>query len=569
MPSHDQRLAGALFGSLAGDALTLGAHWIYNPSKIARLFGRTENLTDPTENPYHQARQTGDFTHYGDQTLVLMRSLEPGSPFELDRFAQNWSQLWSSSYPGYIDGATKDTRAYLDAGKAPADAGSSSNDLAGASRIAPLVVALHDQPRDTVTEAARRQTAFTHADPGVVEAAAFFAGVTWDLFRGTPLPDALDRASSESWQHLEPGAALEAARADATQNTVQALQSRGLTCHLPDAFPSVLYLLAKYPGSLEEALIENTMAGGDSAARGLLVGLVLGAAHGIEAVPGRWRNGLRAAEEMRNWLEAHACRCDFELKPGTNRFEFQNAQGTTLAGRLEWPPEHPEKPRAVALFAHCFTCSKDLPATARISRALAAQGIAVLRFDFTGLGSSDGDFANTDFSSNVDDLLAAARHLVETAGAPTLLIGHSLGGAAVLAAGPRIPSVRGIVTIGAPSDPAHVAHLFDGHREEIETTGEAEVSLAGRAFRIRRQFLQDIAQQRILDALDDYRGALLVMHAPRDEVVGIEHAGEIYSAAKHPKSFISLAEADHLLTRSSDTEFAARLIAAWSTQFTA
>ena len=244
----------------------------------------------------------------------------------------------------------------------------------------------------------------------------------------------------------------------------------------------------------------------------------------------------------------------------TLRVEFEGAFGDTLAARLD----RPDTPaRAYALFAHCFTCGKDIAAASRIARSLTEHGIAVLRFDFTGLGSSDGDFANTDFQSNVDDLVAAADFLRETRSAPAILIGHSLGGAAVIAAAKRVPESRAVVTIGAPSDPGHVAHLFDAHRAQIEAEGAAEVSIAGRPFTIRKGFLDDIAAQSLDAALAGLGKALLVMHSPIDQIVGIDNAATLYTAAKHPKSFVTLDRGDHLLSARRDAQYAADVIAAW------
>lgn len=244
----------------------------------------------------------------------------------------------------------------------------------------------------------------------------------------------------------------------------------------------------------------------------------------------------------------------------SSRIEFAGAFGDTLAARLE----RPDTPaRAYALFAHCFTCGKDIAAASRISKALTEHGIAVLRFDFTGLGSSDGDFANTHFSSNVDDLVAAADHLRAHFAAPTLLIGHSLGGAAVIAAAHRVPEARAVVTLGAPADPAHVTHLFDGALDRIAAEGEARVSLAGREFTIREAFVDDVRAQSLGEHLRRLGRALLVMHAPLDGLVGIDNAAQIFTAAKHPKSFVTLDRADHLLTDRRDAAYAANVIAAW------
>lgn len=246
------------------------------------------------------------------------------------------------------------------------------------------------------------------------------------------------------------------------------------------------------------------------------------------------------------------------------RTGFIGMDGQKLAARID-APDGPV--RAYALFAHCFTCGKDVFAASRIAQALTEHGIAVLRFDFTGLGASEGEFANTNFSSNLADLVAAAKHMRETYSAPSLLIGHSLGGAAVLAAASELPEVRAVVTIGAPSDPGHVTGLFREHLGQIESEGEAEVQLAGRPFKIKRQFLLDAAEQKLTEKIAHLRKALLVMHAPLDDTVAINNAMHIFTAAKHPKSFISLDNADHLLTRKSDAIYVANLIAAWSERY--
>jgi len=248
----------------------------------------------------------------------------------------------------------------------------------------------------------------------------------------------------------------------------------------------------------------------------------------------------------------------------SEKLTFAGTGGSALAARLDLPAG---EARGVALFAHCFTCTKDIFAAARIAAGLAEQGIAVLRFDFTGLGHSEGEFANTNFSSNVDDLVHAADYLRQTRQAPRLLIGHSLGGAAVLAAAARVPEAVAVATIGAPADPGHVGHLIAPAKAEIERHGEAEVVLAGRPFRIQKQFLEDISQHNLEQAIRGLRKALLVFHAPRDEVVGITNAGRIFAAAKHPKSFVSLDDADHLLSRKADAMYVANVLAAWAARY--
>jgi putative redox protein len=248
----------------------------------------------------------------------------------------------------------------------------------------------------------------------------------------------------------------------------------------------------------------------------------------------------------------------------SERFDFPNTRGEKLSALLDRPAG---QPTAFALFAHCFTCGKDNLAAKRIAEGLTARGIAVLRFDFTGLGASEGEFANTHFSSNVDDLVAAANHLRMTFRAPAILIGHSLGGAAVLAAASQIPEARAVATIAAPADPAHVTGLFRQHVPEIEAKGEVEVALAGRPFRIRKEFLDDVGMQRLEHCLRDLRKALLVLHSPTDDLVGIENASAIFTAAKHPKSFVSLQGADHLLSKRRDAVYVAEVIAAWSERY--
>ncbi len=248
----------------------------------------------------------------------------------------------------------------------------------------------------------------------------------------------------------------------------------------------------------------------------------------------------------------------------TERFEFPNAQGEKLAATLDLPLG---EPTAFALFAHCFTCGEDILAAKRIADRLAVHGIATLRFDFTGLGGSEGEFANTHFSSNVADLVAAADHLRRTHRAPAILIGHSLGGAAVLAAAHRIAEARCVVTIAAPCDPDHVTGLFKDQVDTIHEQGTVDVALAGRPFTIKREFLDDVAERKLHECLATLRKALLVFHSPTDDIVGIENASRIFTHAKHPKSFVSLAGADHLLSNKNDAVYVADVVAAWAGRY--
>jgi uncharacterized OsmC-like protein/pimeloyl-ACP methyl ester carboxylesterase len=249
----------------------------------------------------------------------------------------------------------------------------------------------------------------------------------------------------------------------------------------------------------------------------------------------------------------------------TREVEFRNAQGVKLAGSLELPPG---RVRAVALFAHCFTCTAQSHGARRVSMALAERGIATLRFDFTGLGKSEGVFADSHFAANVDDLVAAAEHLKQTIGAPGILIGHSLGGAAVIAAAEHIPEAKAVVTIAAPFDPAHALHQVDQESAaRIEAEGEGPVTIGGRPFRVRRDFLHAVEGQNQAARLATLKKALLVLHAPTDSTVGIENARAIFDAARHPKSFVSLDTADHLLTSAESAAYAASMIAAWVDPF--
>lgn len=243
------------------------------------------------------------------------------------------------------------------------------------------------------------------------------------------------------------------------------------------------------------------------------------------------------------------------------KFTFTGSQGDDLAARLDSPES---SPIAYALFAHCFTCTKDILGATQIAQTLTKDGIAVLRFDFTGLGASDGEFANTNFTSNIQDLIKAADHMRETLTAPSLLIGHSLGGTAVLSAAVNIPEVKAVATIGSPADAAHVAHNFSASREEIIEKGEASVELAGRSFTIRKQFIDDIETQKMEERIANLKRALLILHAPLDDFVSIDNASKIFTTAKHPKSFISLDGADHLLSKKDDAQYAADIIAHWA-----
>lgn len=245
----------------------------------------------------------------------------------------------------------------------------------------------------------------------------------------------------------------------------------------------------------------------------------------------------------------------------TISIDIPSSSGAVLSARLDMPEiEY----KATALFAHCFTCGKDILAASRISRQLVAQGFAVLRFDFAGIGASSGEFADTNFSTNVQDLIDAANWLRNNYRAPELIIGHSLGGTAILAASPYFPEAKSYVTIGSPSSPKLILDLIGKDSiEKINTEGYADVNLEGRIFRIKEQFLNDITENAVLKSVQKLRKPLLIMHAPNDQTVPIMHATEIFHAAAHPKSFISLDQADHLISSKTDAEFIADVIGGW------
>ena len=247
------------------------------------------------------------------------------------------------------------------------------------------------------------------------------------------------------------------------------------------------------------------------------------------------------------------------------KITFKNNEGQLLSGRLELPVT--QQAHNFAIFAHCFTCTKNLSAVKNISRALTSQGFGVLRFDFTGLGESDGDFADTNFSGNVEDLVSAADYLKTNFLPPTLIVGHSLGGAASIFAASKIDSIKALATLGAPSNPKHVQHLLHSSIDDIKNNGKAVVNLSGRDFTIKKQFLDDLEAQSLPEVAKNLRKALLVMHSPQDATVNIKNAEEIYKAAHHPKSFVSLDGADHLLSNKLDSIYAGKIISSWAKRY--
>lgn len=552
MTAHDLVLP-----SLAADALCLGPHWIYHQDKIGRLYPDGVQRYDDPKSQYHPGKSAGDFTHYGDQTLALLRSVVLRDGFHADGWRDDWSRFWSKNTTAYRDGATTSTLDHLAHGLGES---SDSNDLAGASRIAPVLAALLRSPLGDRVKAARDQTALTHGDAATIDAAEFFARTVDAIDKGSSVAVALSVAGEASYPALKAGDMLALARKHLDADPLAAGAALGLTCHTPEAFPLTLYFLLKFADQPRQALEQNARTGGDSAARGMLIGLVMGAAHGTDWMPRAWVDELKARPRVEALLEL----MEPVARHRSENLSIPHPEGHQLTGILDLPTG---PPKAYALFAHCFTCGKNLRGATRLSRLLAAEGIATLRFDFTGIGESEGDFSGTSFLSNVEDIKVVADWMRANHRAPTLLIGHSLGGAAVLSAAGDVPECKGVATIGAPSDPAHVTHLFEDSVETIRSEGRATVCLAGRKFTIGSRFLDDLEDLDHQQKIAQLRRDLLILHSPTDDTVSIEHAGRIYSAAKHPKSFHSLAGADHLLTDPAQADYAAGIIAAWASRF--
>lgn len=549
-------IESSVVGAFIGDSFSLPAHWNYNPTKIKRLYGRITNIAPLEENKYHTTRESGDFTHYGDQMLWLLEYVSRNGSFDAESFALYWSESMLD-FDGYMDSATKNTLENHRAGKR---APSSSNDLAGASRMAPLLLAANLKDENDLAEAARQQTAITHGDAQVVDAAEFFMRVLVRVLAGEELMGALRTVAKRDFAALPAVEWIRKADALMDVDTTAAIGILGQTCHVDHAFPATVYLLKKYAHSFEEAQIENVMAGGDSAARGILVGMILAAIHGRARIPEQWISATRLMPQIVQSIDA----CLPVHRLGTLKFGFQNRDGIRLSGRLETPDQ---KPIAVALFAHCFTCSKDIAAASRVTRELADLGFAVLRFDFTGLGNSDGDFSNTDFSANIEDLLDAAAAVESELEQPVeLLVGHSLGGAAVLAVAAQISTVKGVATIGAPSEPAHVVHLFEEALPTLERDGVGEVELAGRRFQFRQSFVDDLTGHKSEEVLESLSTPALILHAPEDQTVDVDHARFLQQHLRGPASLVYLEGADHLLTKTRHAQFAAKMIALWAQQ---
>ena len=285
-----------VLASFAADALALGAHWIYNTRVIDKKFGRVDHFIKPERPTYHSTKDRGEFTHYGDQSLILLESVAGSEGFDLTDFSERWQRLFDN-YDGYVDGATKGTLENLAAGKSPAEAGSDSDDLAGAARIAPLVYVYRNDLQELMA-GARAQTAFTHQNSAVIKSAAFFATIAYEVLAGTAPLAAIDQAQKNAF-HSDPFKEwIQMGLESVEQDSRQAILDLGQMCEIPAAFPGVIHLIAKYENDLKAALVENVMAGGDSAGRGLLVGLVLGAHLGMEAIPPEWLSDMKAYPQI-------------------------------------------------------------------------------------------------------------------------------------------------------------------------------------------------------------------------------------------------------------------------------
>lgn len=548
MISHPTLLKAAL----TADALNLGPHWVYNQAKITREFPEgIAELSAPLTN-YHPGKGAGDFTHYGDNLALMLRTHAIANQWDHDLFFNAWKSFWNQS-KAFQDQATKTTLAHLEDPKNTPPSG--SNDTSGAGMALALLTFLDPTDEATVIHTIRQHTAFTHGDEETVDTAEFFTRVALQALKGQSIPDAIEQASQANYATLDAASYLTQAKAALSiDDHLKVAAEFGLTCHNPEAFPLTLYYLLRNPTDLSAALSENALAGGDNAARAIIIAILIAAVQG-------WDNSLDSHwESLTQHQELNALLAG-DPQPQRKPLTFVNEDGHTLHATLELPAS---KPRAYAIFAHCFTCGQSSRGASRITAALADQGIATLRFDFAGLGKSEGDFSETSFLTNTQDLVAAAQYLEENYAAPSLLIGHSLGGAAVLATAHQLPSVTAIATVGAPVDPTHVQHLFADHLDEINTNGSAEVKLAGRPFKIGKRFLDDVKDHCQSCHISDLKRDLLILHSPTDTIVGIENAAAIYTAAKHPKSFISLTNSDHLLMKPGAAEQAADLIAAWA-----
>jgi len=407
-------------------------------------------------------------------------------------------------------------------------------------------------------EVAKSQTSFTHGDDEVSEAAEFFVRAVNLVQQGNDFISALKGASEAGeYRNLPVAEHIEKASNADKEDFLGESSKFGLTCHNPEAFPLTLYFLIHHGDDFADAINKNAMVGGDTSARSMVLALFFVARDGDvgEELFSKLNIGNGPAGADPTSIEAVK-----EFSAGSHQVTIESESGN-LSGVLEYPEG---EVKAVALFAHCFTCGKDFFPAVRVSKELATLGIATLRVDFSGIGKSDGSFASTSFLTNLDNLHTASEWLNKHIECPALLIGHSLGGAAVYAVAGSLCGTKAVVSIGAPADPAHVLHLIEDYIEEIESKGEAEVILAGRPFKIGKKFIDDLKAYDHQTKLNALTGHKLVMHAPSDMTVELSNAKEIYSQLHHPKSFISLPGADHLLTNHEDAEYVANVIAVWA-----
>jgi len=532
--------------ALVADSLNLGPHWIYNQTKLTRLYPNgVTTFSDPASN-YHPKRKAGQLTHIGDQLHYLHQSIEKNSnSYTFDQWKTDWLEKMSN-YDGYIDGATKTTLSNK------AETPSQSDEASGAARLAPLIDL--DLSLEATIESAKSHAGLTHGSPQVSELSEFIVRAAFAIKGGLSFIDSFKQAAQEGqYTVLDPLSHIDKALNADTSNHLKTAADFGLTCHFPEAFPLILFYAIHHGDNFSDCISKNALAGGDNSARAIALSIFFAARDG-DVGQNLFPNLL---------LESDEYTATPSLQAGSNNVTFSGPQGL-LSGVLEMPES---QPTATAIFAHCFTCGKDFLPERRITKALSERGIATLRIDFSGLGNSEGSFAESSFLTNLDDLKTAAEWLKENVSPPALLVGHSLGGAAVLAAARSIASVKAVATIGAPADPAHVTHLFDQHLSEIEQNGQATVKLAGRSFNIGKRFLDDLSTHNQEQTLNQLQGtATLIMHSPDDDTVPLSNAGHIYSALPHPKSFISLAGADHLLTKPKDAEYVADLIKTWATK---
>lgn len=545
-----QPLKPYLKAALVADSLSLGAHWVYNQSKIARTFPDGIYTLSSPLSAYHKGKTAGDFTHYGDQAYWLQLSIEKANSFDLENWKSHWLEKMAS-YKGYIDSATKDTIA------TSAASPSSSNDLAGATRIAALLDI--DASLEVTVSAARAQTQMTHGDDHVVDSAEFFIRTLFAVREGSNFTSAIDHAANTgAYQTLAPADFIQAAKSAAPDDHLAVATTMGLTCHFPEAFPLSLYYAIHHGDSFANCISKNALAGGDSSARAMFLALLFVA---------RDANILETIDPLASQLNigtAPTPQTQTELappnSPGSHSVKIPLPTGN-LAGVIEIPEG---EIHAYAIFAHCFTCGKDFLPEKKITQGLAANGIATLRIDFSGLGKSSGDFKDSSFLTNIEDIKIAANWLDQLYQKPSLLVGHSLGGTAVLAVASQIPSIQAIATVGSPADPSHILHMFEDHLDEIKQNGSAQVSFAGRMFTVSQRFVDDVCSYDHVKHLNELDGHKLIMHSTNDQTVDLKNAGEIYTHLKHPKSFFALNQVDHLLTAPDDAKYVANVIGLWA-----